>query len=92
MKLFRFGPLGAEKPGAVDAQGQLRDLSLLIPDFTPDWLAPEKLAALAAINLAKMPLVPTGARLGTPITGIRQFIAIGLNYRKHAEESGMARP
>lgn len=92
MKLFRFGPLGAEKPGAVDAQGQLRDLSLLIPDFTPDWLAPEKLAALAAINLAKMPLVPTGARLGTPITGIRQFIAIGLNYRKHAEESGMAIP
>lgn len=92
MKLFRFGALGEEKPGAVDAQGHLRDLSLLIADFTPDRLAPEKLAALAAIDLAKMPLVPTGARLGTPVAGIRQFIAIGLNYRKHAEESGMAIP
>lgn len=92
MKLFRFGPLGEEKPGAIDAQGQLRDLSLLISDFTPDWLAPKKLAALAAIDLAKMPLVPTDARLGTPVAGIRQFIAIGLNYRKHAEESGMDIP
>jgi 2-keto-4-pentenoate hydratase/2-oxohepta-3-ene-1,7-dioic acid hydratase in catechol pathway len=84
--------LGEEKPGAVDTQGQLRDLSLLIDDFTPDWLAPEKLAALAAIDLGKLPPVPTTARLGTPITGIRQFIAIGLNYKKHAEESGMAIP
>ena len=92
MKLIRFGPLGEEKPGAVDNAGQLRDLSLLIDDFTPDWLAPEKLAALEAIDLAKMPLVPTGARLGTPVAGIRQFIAIGLNYKKHAEESGMAIP
>ncbi len=92
MKLFRFGAPGAEKPGAVDARGQLRDLSLLITDFTPDWLAPEKLAALTAIDLEKMPLVPEGTRLGTPIGGIRQFIAIGLNYRKHAEESGMEIP
>jgi len=92
MKLFRFGAPGAEKPGAVDATGQLRDLSLLITDFTPDWLAPEKLAALTAIDLEKMPLVPEGTRLGTPIGGIRQFIAIGLNYRKHAEESGMEIP
>ncbi|TAJ18998.1 MAG: fumarylacetoacetate hydrolase family protein [Rugosibacter sp.] len=92
MKLFRFGAPGAEKPGAVDARGQLRDLSLLITDFTPDWLAPEKLAALTAIDLEKMPLVSEGTRLGTPIGGIRQFIAIGLNYRKHAEESGMEIP
>lgn len=92
MKLFRFGAPGAEKPGAVDARGQLRDLSLLITDFTPDWLAPEKLATLTAIDLEKMPLVPEGTRLGTPIGGIRQFIAIGLNYRKHAEESGMEIP
>ncbi|MES2238270.1 MAG: fumarylacetoacetate hydrolase family protein [Pseudomonadota bacterium] len=92
MKLFRFGAPGAEKPGAVDARGQLRDLSLLITDFTPDWLAPEKLAALTAIDLEKMPLVPEDTRLGTPIGGIRQFIAIGLNYRKHAEESGMEIP
>jgi 2-keto-4-pentenoate hydratase/2-oxohepta-3-ene-1,7-dioic acid hydratase in catechol pathway len=92
MKLLRHGPIGAEKPGALDATGQIRDLSLLIPDFTPDWMAPEKLRALAAIDLRQMPLVPEGARLGTPVAGTRQFIAIGLNYRKHAMESGLEIP
>ena len=92
MKLLRFGPKGQERPGAVDAQGNLRDLSLLIPDWTPDWLAPEKLAAVAAIDLERMPLVAPGARLGTPIAGTRQFVCIGLNYRKHAEESGLPIP
>jgi 2,4-diketo-3-deoxy-L-fuconate hydrolase len=88
MKLFRHGPAGQEKPGAVDAQGQLRDLSLLVPDLTPDWLAPERLHALAAIDLQRMPLVAAGARIGCPVNGVRQFVAIGLNYRKHALESG----
>lgn len=92
MKLLRHGPAGQEKPGALDADGQVRDLSLLVPDFTPDWLAPEKLQALAAINLARMPRIPEGTRLGTPIAGTRQFIAIGLNYRKHALEAGMDIP
>ncbi|HSV84829.1 MAG TPA: fumarylacetoacetate hydrolase family protein [Ramlibacter sp.] len=92
MKLLRHGPLGQEKPGALDAAGQPRDLSLLVPDFTPEWLAPEKLGALAAIDLNRMPLVPQGTRLGTPVTGIRQFVAIGLNYRKHAQEAGMEIP
>lgn len=92
MKLLRHGPVGAEKPGALDAQGQARDLSLLIPDFTPDWLSPEKLRALRAIDLSQMPLVPANARLGTPVTGVRQFIAIGLNYRKHAAEAGAEIP
>lgn len=92
MKLLRHGPVGAEKPGALDADGQARDLSLLVPDFTPEWLSPQKLQALAAIDLKRMPLVPEGARLGTPIAGTRQFIAIGLNYRQHAEEAGMAIP
>lgn len=92
MKLLRHGPAGQEKPGALDADGQARDLSLLVPDFTPDWLAPEKLRALAAIDLARMPLVPQGTRLGTPVAGTRQFIAIGLNYRKHALEAGMDIP
>lgn len=86
-KLLRHGPAGQEKPGALDADGQVCDLSLLIPDFTPEWMSPAKLQALAAIDLSRMPLVPKGARLGTPVTGIRQFVAIGLNYRKHAEES-----
>jgi 2,4-didehydro-3-deoxy-L-rhamnonate hydrolase len=92
MKLLRFGPKGQERPGAVDANGKLRDLSLLIPDWTPEWLAPGKLAAVAAIDLERMPLVDAGARLGTPIAGTRQFICIGLNYRKHAEESGLPIP
>ncbi len=92
MKLLRFGPKGQERPGAVDAQGNLRDLSLLIPDWTPEWLAPEKLAAVAAIDLERMPLVAPDARLGTPIAGTRQFVCIGLNYRQHAEESGLPIP
>ncbi|SEB05392.1 fumarylacetoacetate hydrolase family protein [Variovorax sp. YR216] len=92
MKLLRHGPVGQEKPGALDADGQARDLSLLVPDFTPDWLAPEKLQALAAIDLRRMPLVPKGTRLGVPVAGVRQFVAIGLNYRKHAEEAGLEIP
>jgi 2-keto-4-pentenoate hydratase/2-oxohepta-3-ene-1,7-dioic acid hydratase in catechol pathway len=92
MKLLRHGPIGQERPGAIDAHGQLRDLSLLVGDFTPDWLAPEKLQALAAIDLTRLPRVPEGARLGAPVAGTRQFVAIGLNYRQHAEESGMAIP
>lgn len=92
MKLLRHGPLGAEKPGALDAQGRIRDLSLLIPDFSPEWMAPEKLQALQAIQLEQLPLVADDVRLSTPVTGIRQFIAIGLNYRKHAEEAGMDIP
>jgi len=92
MKLLRHGPLGHEKPGALDADGNARDLSLLVPDWTPEWLAPEKLGALAAIDLGRLPLVPAGTRLGVPVAGIRQFVAIGLNYRKHAQEAGLEIP
>ena len=92
MKLLRHGPIGEEKPGALDADGQARDLSLLVPDFTPEWMAPAKLEALKAIDLTRMPLVPTGTRLGAPVAGVRQFVAIGLNYRKHAAESGLEIP
>lgn len=92
MKLLRHGPIGQERPGAMDARGQARDLSLLVPDFTPEWMAPEKLDALAAIDLERMPLVSAGTRLGAPVSGIRQFVAVGLNYRKHAEEAGLPIP
>jgi len=88
MRLFRHGKSGEERAGAVDAQGLKRDISLLVPDITPDWLSPEKLGAIAAINLTKLPIVPDDARIGPPVGNMRQFIAIGLNYRKHAEESG----
>ena len=92
MKLFRHGPPGSERAGAFDTGGVKRDLSLLVPDITPDWLAPEKLRAIMAIGLQKMPVVSETTRIGAPISGARQFIAIGLNYRKHAAESGMAIP
>lgn len=92
MKLLRHGPAGQEKPGALDANGKIRDLSLLIPDFTPEWMSPAKLQALQTIDLLRMPLVPEGTRLGAPVAGTRQFVAIGLNYRKHAEESGLEIP
>ncbi len=92
MKLFRHGAAGAERAGAIDARGVKRDLSLLVPDLTPEWLAPDKLRAIAAIDLEQMPAVPEGSRIGAPIGGVRQFIAIGLNYRKHAAEAGMPIP
>ena len=88
MKLFRHGDAGSERAGALDGKGVQRDISLLVPDITPDWVSPEKLKAIAAINLEKLPVVPAGARIGAPIAGVRQFIAIGLNYRQHAAESG----
>jgi 2,4-didehydro-3-deoxy-L-rhamnonate hydrolase len=92
MKLLRYGPAGAEKPGALDTHGNIRDLSQLISDWSPEFLAPERLAAFAAIDLEKLPLVEGNPRLGTPVAGARQFIAIGLNYRKHAQEAGMEIP
>ena len=92
MKLFRHGAVGAERAGAVDRNGGLRDISLLVPDITPAWLTSEKLAAIAAIDLEKMPLVADGARIGAPVGGSRQFVAIGLNYGKHAAETGAEPP
>jgi 2-keto-4-pentenoate hydratase/2-oxohepta-3-ene-1,7-dioic acid hydratase in catechol pathway len=92
MKLLRVGAAGAEKPAALDAQGGIRDLSALVPDLTPEWLSPERLGALAAIDLTRLPLVDAGVRIGVPVAGIRQFVAIGLNYRKHAEEAGLPLP
>lgn len=92
MKLIRFGEIGQEKPGTVDSSGNWRDLSTLIDDWTPDWMQPEKLKALRSIDLMHFPIVPTGTRLGAPLAKIRQFIAIGLNYRQHAIESKMPIP
>ena len=92
MKLFRYGSKDKEKPGAIDLEGNLRDLSLLVPDLTPDWLSPEKLRVLTAVDLQRMPLLDKNIRLGVPFVGTRQFVAVGLNYKKHAEESGHAIP
>ncbi|MXO70255.1 fumarylacetoacetate hydrolase family protein [Alteraurantiacibacter buctensis] len=92
MKLARFGPPGHERPGLVDDAGHLRDLSAVIPDLTPDRLSRPELARLAALDPASLPLVEGPVRLGLPVTGTRQFVAIGLNYSDHAAEAGMAVP
>jgi len=81
-----------ERAGVVDASDVKRDISLLVPDITPDWLSPEKLGAIASIDLEKFPIVPDDVRIGAPVADSRQFIAIGLNYRKHAAESGAEVP
>lgn len=92
MRLIRWGAKGAERPGLVDAHGQARDLSHHCTDLTPDMLAPERLARLAALDPASLPAVPAGERLGVPVAGIGNIIGIGLNYRDHAAETGLALP
>lgn len=92
MKLLRYGPVGSERPGLLDASGTLRDLSQHIPDLTPDALAPAVLQRLAALDVQSLPAVPGQPRLGPPVQGTRKFIAIGLNYADHAAESNMPIP
>lgn len=92
MKLIRWGREGAERPGLVDGRGKLRDLSHHCTELTPDMLSPDRLARLAAVDPATLPLVPEGERLGVPLAGIGTVIGIGLNYRDHAAETGMALP
>ncbi len=92
MKLVRFGDAGAEKPGIVDAQGKIRDLSAHIPDFTGQYLSPASLDAIRKLDLTALPLAQEGERLGAPVAGTRTFIAIGLNYADHAKETGQEIP
>lgn len=92
MKLVRFGEAGTEKPGIVDAQGKIRDLSAHVPDFTGVHLSPASLDKIRKIDLASLPLVQEGERLGAPVSGTRTFIAIGLNYADHAKETGQEIP
>ena len=91
MKLLRHGSKGQEKPGLLDPQGQVRDLSALLPDITPATLSPAALSALRALDLQALPVVPQG-RLAVPWSGMGKFIAIGLNYADHAAESNMPIP
>lgn len=92
MKLVRFGAHGAEKPGIVDRDGTIRDLSAHVPDFSGANLAPAALAKLAAIDPSSLPKAPEGVRLGPPVAGTHNFIAIGLNYADHAKETGQEIP
>ncbi|KAI3606246.1 2-hydroxyhepta-2,4-diene-1,7-dioate isomerase [Cupriavidus necator H850] len=92
MKLLRYGPAGQEKPGMLDAHGNLRDLSGLLRDIDTRLIAPEGLQALAALDPERLPQVRGEPRLGVPLNGIGKFIAVGLNYSDHAAEAGMPIP
>lgn len=92
MKLVRFGPVGREKPGAVDSDGRIRDLSSVCHDIDGTLLSQGELRRLQSVDLSGLPLVDEAPRLACPIAGIGKFIAIGLNYVDHAIEAGMAIP
>ncbi|EPT4467105.1 TPA: fumarylacetoacetate hydrolase family protein [Klebsiella aerogenes] len=88
MKLLRFGNPGSERPGVLDNDGRLRDLSQYINDLRGDALLPESLARLRNLDLYSLPLVEGNPRIGACVGGIGKFICIGLNYADHAAETG----
>ncbi len=92
MKLLRYGPKGKEKPGLLDQDGNIRDLSGLIDDITGETISPKGLAKLAKLKPEKLKLVRGTPRIGACIANPQKFIAIGLNYSDHAAESGLAVP
>ncbi len=92
MKLVRYGRPGQEKPGLIDAQGQLRSLVGVIEDVSPHNLSDTMIRRLSKINTNKLPVVRGKQRMGCPIAGTRKFVAIGLNYKEHAAESGLPLP
>ncbi len=92
MKLVRYGRPGKEKPGLIDADGKLRDLSGKIDDFTAEQLSDKALAKLARLDTGKLPLVTGRPRLGVPVAHVGKYIAIGINYIEHAAEAKMRIP
>ena len=92
MKLVRYGNPGREKPGLIDANDQLRDLSAVVADIGPEQLGDAALAKLAKLKTDKLPLVRGTPRYGSPVAQVGKFIAIGLNYADHAAESGAPIP
>jgi 2-keto-4-pentenoate hydratase/2-oxohepta-3-ene-1,7-dioic acid hydratase in catechol pathway len=92
MKLLRYGEIGREKPGILDQVGRIRDLSKIVPDLAGEALGRESLNRLKALDLSTLPLVEGEPRLGPPVGVVPKFLGIGLNYRDHAEETGMPLP
>jgi 2-keto-4-pentenoate hydratase/2-oxohepta-3-ene-1,7-dioic acid hydratase in catechol pathway len=92
MKLLRYGPPGGEKPGLLDTDGNVRDLSGHVADISGDTLLPASLARLKALDVTSLPRVEGNPRLGPCVGGTRKFICIGLNYSDHAAETGAAIP
>ena len=92
MKFCRFGPKGQEKPGVVDANGQIRDLSGIVADLTPDTVRLSQLAKLTTTDVNALPVVSGSPRYGVPVNNIGKIIAVGLNYADHAAESNLPVP
>jgi len=92
LTLVRFGPEGHEKPGLIDSQGQIRDLSAHLRDITPEQLSDDSLARIAAIAPDSLPVISPDARLAAPVTGVSKIIAIGFNYIDHAAEMAVEVP
>ncbi|WP_374642760.1 fumarylacetoacetate hydrolase family protein [Hydrogenophaga sp.] len=92
MKFIRFGQPGAEKPGLVDASGTWRDLSGVVADMAGSTLGQDSMRRLAALDVASLPVVPAGTRLGPCVGGVGNVVAIGLNYADHAAEAGLKAP
>jgi len=92
MKLVRFGEVGAERPGLIDDDGVIRDLSAVVKDIDGSTITPSKLKELSGINPKDLPAVPSDTRLGPPVNAVGKIICVGLNYHEHAEESDMAVP
>jgi len=92
MKLVRYGRAGAEKPGLIDGEGVLRDLSRVVKDITPEVLSPAGLKRLRAVKVPKLPVVRGRPRLGCPLAGVGKIVAIGINYTDHAREVGRELP
>ena len=92
VKLVRFGEKGSEKPGILDGNGAIRDVSGEVDDYRPETIGPELLNRLRQLDSSRLPTVDASTRLGSPIARTGHFIAIGLNYEDHARESGMPIP
>ena len=92
MKLLRYGAIGAERPGILDAQGAIRDLSGVVADLAGSALGRESLNHIRNLDLSALPLVEGAPRIGAPVGAVPKFLGIGLNYRDHAEETGMPIP
>ena len=92
MRLLRYGQKGAEKPGLVDGEGRIRDLSGQVPDITPEILSPDNLKRLAGLDTSRLPPVDGSPRIGCPIAYVPNLVCIGLNYADHARETNSPIP
>ena len=92
MKLLRFGNLGEEKPGILDKNGKIRDLSEIVGDINGETISPDSLNKIQKLDLSKLPEVTTNPRIGPCVNNVGKFLCIGLNYSDHAAETGAEPP